>query len=329
MEVKTSPAAPRLSPINVNARHQGPEDFGTVQPATPASPTENEGKVLMPPALEKIEETENVPLEELPVKNNSELTANQTAEGETATAVPREDITKDAKKQKKFKLKLQLSRIFSKKCALAPFLFVKNKFHLVVSRILFILSAYFILWDIFGRAAMPFGIFFDYIVLISVSYLIGRFFKLFSLPPLIGMLLGGFILRIINDRTRFKFVDNLNSTFTGVIGNFCVGIILTRVGVSIDLLTFKKLRYFPPMILGIVPCLVQAIIASLMIFGIYRDNIILSFALGSAISAGSTAVNVPLYSDLQSQRYGVKKGIPTVIMSKERGEKLAMGNKKN
>ena len=127
------------------------------------------------------------------------------------------------------------------------------------------------------------------------------------------MLLSGFILRIINDTTKLKFVDEMKPLYYNYVANFASALILIRAGLSVDLTALKKLRFFAPIAIGCASAITQTIVVAILVLLIYRCNALLAFIYGSALAAVSIAVITPVLIDLQVQGYGVLKGIPSMV----------------
>lgn len=99
---------------------------------------------------------------------------------------------------------------------------------------------------------IPDGHFFALTVLLILSSIFGVFMKVFCLPPLLGMIIAGFLLRNLpND-----VISDINPVWSSTIRNIALVIVLIRGGLSLNLEQLKRLkRAF--VLLALVPCLLE------------------------------------------------------------------------
>lgn len=147
------------------------------------------------------------------------------------------------------------------------------------------------------------------IILLS-ALLLGSICKLIKMPSLLGMLivgivLGPYLLNLISDNILAISAD---------LRQLALVIILTRAGLSLNLSDLRKNGRC-----SILMCFVPAVfeIGGYLIFGscILHLNIIEAGILGTVMAAVSPAVVVPRMLKIREQGYGVKKGIPQMIVA--------------
>lgn len=131
------------------------------------------------------------------------------------------------------------------------------------------------------------------------------------LPPLLGMLLAGFLLRNIpvisdNVQIRHKWSSSLRS--------IALSVILVRAGLGLDSKALKKLKGVCVR-LSMDPCLVEACTSALLVHFLMGLPWQWAFILGFVLGAVFPAVVVPSMLLLQGGGYGVEKGVPTLLMA--------------
>ena len=144
------------------------------------------------------------------------------------------------------------------------------------------------------------------IVGMSMGYICSKL----KLPSLIGMLATGIILG--------PYVLNLlDSSILGIsadLRKIALIIILTRAGFGLDLSGLKKLGR-PAILMCFVPAtfeLIGMIIIATKLMGI---SVLEAAIMGSVLAAVSPAVVVPRMVKLMDEGYGVKEGIPQLILA--------------
>ena len=144
------------------------------------------------------------------------------------------------------------------------------------------------------------------IVGMSMGYICSKL----KLPSLIGMLATGIILG--------PYVINLlDSSILGIsadLRKIALIIILTRAGFGLDLSGLKKLGR-PAILMCFVPAtfeLIGMIIIAPKLMGI---SVLEAAIMGSVLAAVSPAVVVPRMVKLMDEGYGVKEGIPQLILA--------------
>lgn len=174
-----------------------------------------------------------------------------------------------------------------------------------------------VVWSITGPECLPGGNLFGIIILFYCSITGGKLFGLIKfptlppLPPLLGMLLAGFLLRnvpVISDNVRIqhKWSSSLRS--------IALSVILVRAGLGLDSKALKKLKGVCVR-LAMGPCIVEACASALLSHFLMGLPWQWGFILGFVVGAVSPAVVVPSMLLLQEGGYGVEKGIPTLLMA--------------
>ncbi|XP_071071396.1 sodium/hydrogen exchanger 9B1 isoform X3 [Dasypus novemcinctus] len=185
--------------------------------------------------------------------------------------------------------------------------------------ILFLLWS--VAWSFSGSEVLPGGNLFGLLIIFYCSLLGGKLLEVIKipsvpqLPPLLGMLLGGFTVRNI------PFISehiNINSVWSSTLRNAALTIILIQAGLGLDPKALQHLKRVC-LRLSMGPCLVEACSAALfshlfMEFP-WQWAFLLGFPFSFVLGAVSPAVVVPSMLLLQEQGYGVEKGIPTLLVA--------------
>ena len=147
-------------------------------------------------------------------------------------------------------------------------------------------------------------------LILIVGMSMGSICSKLKLPSLIGMLVTGIILG--------PYVLNLlDSSILGIsadLRKIALIIILTRAGFGLDLSGLKKLGR-PAILMCFVPAtfeLIGMIIIAPKLMGI---SVLEAAIMGSVLAAVSPAVVVPRMVKLMDEGYGVKEGIPQLILA--------------
>ena len=164
------------------------------------------------------------------------------------------------------------------------------------------------LWAILGDASLPpDGPIFALFVIFVISYLSGELLSLINLPPLLGMLISGFLIGNI-------FTLNFDPKLSSILRTFALAIILLRAGLGLDPKVLKKLSSVC-LRLSFTPCIVEATTIAIATYLLLDFPLTWGFLLGFVLAAVSPAVVVPGMLLLQEKRIGTDKGIPTLVMA--------------
>ncbi len=144
------------------------------------------------------------------------------------------------------------------------------------------------------------------IVGMSMGYICSKL----KLPSLIGMLATGIILG--------PYVLNLlDSSILGIsadLRKIALIIILTRAGFGLDLSGLKKLGR-PAILMCFVPAIFELIGMIIIAPKLMGISVLEAAIMGSVLAAVSPAVVVPRMVKLMDEGYGVKEGIPQLILA--------------
>jgi NhaP-type Na+/H+ or K+/H+ antiporter len=133
------------------------------------------------------------------------------------------------------------------------------------------------------------------------------------LPPLLGMLAIGFLLRIISDLTK-STVFIVAPSWSSGLRSVALVVILTRAGLGLDLHNLVKLSW-SVLRLACLPNLAEALTDACIAVVLFGMPWLWAFMLGFILSAVSPAVVVPSLLRLKEGRYGTKKGIPDLVLA--------------
>lgn len=187
----------------------------------------------------------------------------------------------------------------------------------IVTKVVMILLVWGVVWSITGSECQPGGNLFGILFLLLSAVVGGKLFGLIKiptmppLPPLLGMLLAGFILRntpVIRDATYIKH------QWSSALRSLALCIILVRAGLGLDSKALRKLKAVCVR-LSLGPCCVEACAAAVVAHFLIGMPWIWGFILGFVLGAVSPAVVVPSMLILQKEGYGVEKGVPTLLMA--------------
>ncbi|XP_064487152.1 sodium/hydrogen exchanger 9B2-like [Ornithodoros turicata] len=167
------------------------------------------------------------------------------------------------------------------------------------------------LWGLVGKEAEPGGHFFSLFFLIFLCYIAGMFAKLIQLPPLLGMLIMGFALRNIDAIDIAQYIDPV---WGGDLRSMALILILLRAGLGLDPAVLRNLKG-ACLRLTFCPCLTECLIVTIASHFYLGFPWLWGTLLGFVLAAVSPAVVVPSMLWLQTEGYGMDKGIPTLVMA--------------
>ena len=159
-------------------------------------------------------------------------------------------------------------------------------------------------------AQPPNGTIFILIILVVVALFFGWIFSLVRLPPLLGMLLTGILIKNIPGMTFDTYWTKTSSILRGV----ALVVILMRAGLGLDPQALKRLSVMV-FRLAFTPCLAETLTVAVASHFLLNFPWIWGFMLGFVLAAVSPAVVVPCLLGLQERGYGVDKGIPTLVIA--------------
>jgi len=169
-------------------------------------------------------------------------------------------------------------------------------------------------WSLLGKDALPGGNIFSLLLLLVSAALAGFLvtkIPFITLPPLLGMLITGFIFRNIPGSSITK---NIDKQWSMTLRNIALVIILLRSGLGLDIQALKRLKC-TVLRLAFCPCLVEAVTVGIVSHFLLGIPWLWAFMLGFILGAVSPAVVVPSMLNLQLSGYGTREGIPTLVMA--------------
>ncbi|XP_063166381.1 sodium/hydrogen exchanger 9B2 [Candoia aspera] len=187
----------------------------------------------------------------------------------------------------------------------------------IATNVVAVVLIWAVIWSITNRESLPggnlFGLLFLYLFAVIGGKIMGliKFPGLPPLPPLLGMLLVGFLLRNI---PLICDIVQINVKWGASLRSIALSIILARAGLGLDPKALKKLKAVC-FRLSLGPCLIEACIAAVVSHFLMHLPWQWGFILGFVLGAVSPAVVVPSMLVLQAGGYGVDKGIPTLLMA--------------
>ena len=146
------------------------------------------------------------------------------------------------------------------------------------------------------------------ILLLGIS--IGWIFSKLRLPSLLGMVIVGIIL----SPHALDLIDESILMISGELRQIALVIILTRAGLSLNVVDLKKVGR-PAILMCFVPACVEmlgTVIFAPMLLGV---SVLEAAIIGSVIAAVSPAVVVPRMIRLIDEGYGKNKSIPQLILA--------------
>jgi NhaP-type Na+/H+ or K+/H+ antiporter len=158
---------------------------------------------------------------------------------------------------------------------------------------------------------LPGGTVFDLLEVLICGLIGGYAISALGLPPLFGQLLVGFMLKnVIPDQ-----LTGLSSSLNSMLRSIALAIIMLRAGLGLDFEMLRK-SSVSTLVLSTCPCIGEAAtiaVISHMIFPLMSWPF--CFMLGFCIADVSPAVTTPILLDLNIQKRGTKKGVPTILLA--------------
>ncbi|XP_075705875.1 sodium/hydrogen exchanger 9B2-like isoform X2 [Rhinoderma darwinii] len=187
----------------------------------------------------------------------------------------------------------------------------------IITNVIMTVLVWAVIWSITGPECLPGGNLFGILALLLCAFIGGKLVGLIRirnlppLPPLLGMLLAGFLIRnipFVTDQVQISY------KWSASLRNIALAIILTRAGLGLDQKALRKLKAVC-LRLSLGPCAIESCSAALLSYLLMGLPLIWGFMLGFVLGAVSPAVVVPSMLLLQKEGYGVDKGIPTLLMA--------------
>ena len=146
------------------------------------------------------------------------------------------------------------------------------------------------------------------IILVGLSF--GWIVSKIRLPHIIGMLLAGILLGpyVLN------VLDSSVIDMSGDLRKIALIIIIAKAGLSLDIMDLKRIGR-PAVMLCFVPATFELIAFVLFAPSIMGVTLLQAAILGAVMGAVSPAVTVPRLTKMIDDGYGVKKGIPQMLIA--------------
>ena len=149
---------------------------------------------------------------------------------------------------------------------------------------------------------------------ISLVLILGMFMgwicRKMKLPALLGMLITGIILGPYG----LNLLDGSILGISAELRKIALIIILTRAGLGLDLSGLKKIGR-PAVLMCFVPASFELLGMTLLAPKLMGASVLESAVMGAVLAAVSPAVVVPRMVKLMDEGYGVKEGIPQLILA--------------
>ncbi|XP_052237809.1 sodium/hydrogen exchanger 9B2-like [Dreissena polymorpha] len=127
-----------------------------------------------------------------------------------------------------------------------------------------------------------------------------------------SMLILGLMLRNV---PGIKYIgEHIDAKWSGTLRKVALTVILTRAGLGLDLVKLRKM-WLAVVRLAFLPCTAEIITVGVVSHFLLGFPWVWSMMLGCVLGALSPAVTVPSLVNLQDRKYGVTKGIPTMLLS--------------
>ena len=157
---------------------------------------------------------------------------------------------------------------------------------------------------------LPHGPLWACICLWFTSLFVGKIFERYGIPPLLGQLISGIVLKNLPGNP----VEGLTEEWSGKIRAIGLCLILMRSGLEIDMEAVMKQGWVAARLTAM-PGISEALAVALAAHLILDMPFTLAISLGFILAAVSPAVVVSGMFDLQKQGYGIDKGIPSLVVA--------------
>ncbi|XP_008705446.1 sodium/hydrogen exchanger 9B1 isoform X3 [Ursus maritimus] len=200
-----------------------------------------------------------------------------------------------------------------KKCSCPP----QGKLNKLITNGVAFFMVWCAAWSFSGPEVLPGGNLFGLLIIFYSAIIGGKLLELIRipsvphLPPLLGMLLAGFTVRNVPFLSNYIRVNNM---WSSTLRNTALTIILIQAGLGLDPQALKHLKRVC-FRLAIGPCLMEACSTAVISHFLMNFPWQWGFLLGFVLGAVSPAVVVPSMLLLQESGYGIKKGIPTLLIA--------------
>ncbi len=145
---------------------------------------------------------------------------------------------------------------------------------------------------------------------ILIGLFMGTICKFLRMPRLIGMLFAG----ILMSPTVFNLMDSNLLLISSDLKNIALMIILIKAGLTLDINSLKKLG-LPILCMSTLPATFEILSFTLLSPLILCISPLEGLLMGTVMGAVSPAVVVPKMTMLIENNYGIKKGIPQLVLA--------------
>ncbi|KAG0726903.1 Sodium/hydrogen exchanger 9B2 [Chionoecetes opilio] len=166
--------------------------------------------------------------------------------------------------------------------------------------------------SLLGAAALPGGHIFSLFIVFLGAEAAGRAMVPLHLPPLLGMLVVGILLKSV---PGIDYVGkSIDPDWSAALRNIALVVILLRAGLGLDPAALKQLSLMVVR-LAFTPCLVETLVVAVVTHFLLGFPWLWGVMLGFVLGAVTPAVIVPCMLVLSQKGYGVAKGIPTLVIA--------------
>lgn len=145
-----------------------------------------------------------------------------------------------------------------------------------------------------------------FVLLMVVSFCVSEVLAMIHVPPVLGMIVAGILVRNTSDLSFHPFLSSL-------IRNIALTSILLEGGLGLDIRKVLD-SGLTAMSLCFVPLIADIVIMSGLGFWLLDLPIVWSLMLGFIMSAACAAIIVPVMLDCEKRGLGVQKSIPTIVL---------------
>jgi NhaP-type Na+/H+ or K+/H+ antiporter len=191
----------------------------------------------------------------------------------------------------------------------------------ILTYTLVVLTIWMTSYSVFGQIALPGeedisftvagGTVFALLALVVVAWVGGWAVQQLHLPPLLGMLVVGIVLKNV---PYISVARGLDPAWSAALRSTALAVILLRAGLGLDPQALKQLSAMV-FRLAFMPCLAETCVVAVTSHFLIGLPWIWGFMLGFVLAAVSPAVVVPCLLALQEKGWGVAKGIPTLVIA--------------
>ncbi|KAK8395971.1 hypothetical protein O3P69_005218 [Scylla paramamosain] len=166
--------------------------------------------------------------------------------------------------------------------------------------------------SLLGDTALPGGNIFSLFILFLTAEAAGRAVEPLRLPPLLGMLVVGILLKSVPGINHVG--RSIDQEWSAALRNLALVIILLRAGLGLDPAALRQLSLMVVR-LAFSPCVVETLVVAVVTHLLLGFPWLWGLMLGFVLGAVTPAVIVPCMLVLSQKGYGVDKGIPTLVIA--------------